>query len=52
MQNNYFLITIPYLYLLLGRLLRTQARSSGFESDWDFNFALGVHPSQRPLRPP
>ena len=29
---------------LIVRLLlpRTQARSSGFESDWDFNFALGI----------
>ena len=26
-------------------LPRTQARSSGFESDWDFNFALGIIPS-------
>ena len=47
-------------------LPRTQARSSGFESDWDFGPALGiigkakrrtrrliflVHPSQRALRP-
>ena len=28
---------------LIGLTLpRTQAHSSGFESDWDFNFALGI----------